>query len=889
MAGSVFDLFARLLLDDSEFKKGLDGARGYAQSGGSVIGGALKTGLKVAGAALAAGATAATAFSKSAIDESISFESAFTGVMKTVNQSATTTYDDLKDAIKMMSTQTASSKEAIAGVMEVGGQLGITADNLVDFSKTIIMLSDSTNLSAEEGAVALARFMNITKSAPEDVGKLGSSIVALGNNFATDEASIVSMSTRLAASGTIAGLTAPDILALATAMSSVGIEAEAGGTAMSTVLTKIGKAVDEGVSESNEKLQTFASVSGMTAEEFATAWRSNPVEALSSFIVGLNGTIESGDNVSTLLDDLGIKGIRETNMIKSLALANGVLSQAVGMSSEAYTQNAALSEEASKRYETTESKISQLKEAYKNLKITIGDELTPTVREFVDGAKERILSLIEVLQNGGLSGALEAIRGAFDRVREALSPLTERIAQFTTNEQNAAAVTNFFKGAFDLFIEALHLGAEALAFAIDKISAFVEWLNSGSAGAEAMKVAIVALIAGFMAFEGVNAVLGLVKSAFLALNAVMAANPIALVVAAVAALAAGFIYLWNTSEGFREFWINLWTQIKDFVSPIIESLKEFFAALAETVKAVIQALGEYFKAFYEEHKAQIDAFCNTVKTVITAAIDLVKGILTTAFTYIRDAVKGTIDFITGVLKVLSSLLSGDFKGAWEAAKETVSKFAENVSKTMQNLGENLGKIFTNIAKSAVSWGSNMIGSVKKGISEKVSEITNAMRSIKDSLSTIFQNLGNSALQWGRDLIGNFVNGLQEKLQSLKEKAIGIAQEIANYLGFSEPKEGPLSNFHTYAPDMMKLFAKGIKDNEHLVTDAITNAADFGGAVTAAGFSSGTVVGTGGGRSIAAGPRMQTIILQVGRTELARLVHELNGEEDERIGLKLVTT
>lgn len=1081
MATNVFELFAKLGLDSTEYEKGLNNARGLAEKSGSGIGNAIGKGVKVIGAALAAGATAVTVFCKSSADESISFETAFTGVMKTVDETAKTTYEDLANAIKMMSTQTASSKEVIAGVMEVGGQLGITADNLAEFSKAIIMLSDSTNLTAEEGAVALARFMNITRSAPSDIGRLGSAIVDLGNNFATDEASIVAMSTRLAASGTIAGLTAPEILALATAMSSVGIEAEAGGTAMSQVLTKIGNAIDNG----GEKLETFAKVAGMSANEFSERWKTSPVEALSAFIVGLNNTIESGGNVSELLDELGIKGIRESNMVKSLALANDVLTTAVNTSNEAYQKNTALTEEATKRYETTESKISQMKEAYKNLKIVIGDELTPTVRDFADSAKEKILSLVEVLQNGGLSSALESIRGAFDRVKEALSPLTTKIAELAANEKSASEMTNFLKGVFDLFVEVLHFGAEALAFVIDKIGALVEWLSSGSTSAEAMKVAVVALIAGFAAFEGVNAILGLVRGAFLALNAVMAANPIALVVAAVAALAAGFVYLYNTNETFKNFVDTAWVSIKnvivgaienikaglqalgEFFAPLIESIKNFLSSLLEFVKSAVGVIGDFLKSFYESHKMQIDAFCTTVKTVVTTAIDLIKGILTTAFTYIRDAVKGTIDFVSGILNTLSSLLKGDFKGAWEAAKETVKTFKENVVETITHLGENIGKTLGDLAKNALNWGKDMlanfvngikekwndlkqavhntaqkikdflgfskpkegplsdadtyggdfiklwingmnsetsnlssavsnvakavhdaisktwegaktlgsnliekirgglsekandvvsiaskvaentrdvfskgwnkadaigsnfiskitngfssktsalvdnvskvvdgiknvftrfsdsaqklgegiIGNIRNGIASRVSEISSAMSQISGSLNDVFRNLASSASSWGRDLIGNFVDGLNAKLSELRDRAVAIAQQIRDVIGFSEPKEGPLSNFHTYAPDMMELFAKGIKDNEGLVKSQIEKSFDFGSAFGSS-FSNGTIVSTAGNTENVGGQRQQPAVLMLDRTILGRVVYDLYNEEAQRVGVKL---
>lgn len=797
---NVFDLFARLTLDTSEYERGLANARGYAQTGGSGITKTLKRVGQTIGTVFATKKIAD--FGKSLVDASSSFESAFTGVKKTVDETATTSYAMLADAIKLMSTETASSKETIAGVMEAAGQLGISADDIVGFTKTMIELGDSTNLSAEEAAVALARFTNITGESSANVDRLGAAIVDLGNNFATDEASIVDMSTRLAAAGTIAGLSSTDILALSTAMSSVGINAEAGGTAMSTVLTKIGNAVAKGVDPSNEKLNTFAKVAGMSAEEFAAAWKSSPVDALSSFIVGLNGITESGENVNDFLSDLGISGIRETNMVKSLALASDVLTNAVKTSNDAYKENVALTNEAEKRYNTTESRVAQLKEAYSNLKIVIGDELVPTFRIFIAFATEKLTEFTEYLQNGGLKRALESVKSGFERIKEAVSPLTNLLQSFISNENLVADATGALNGAFDLFVEALRIGSEALALVIEKGLAFIEWLNGGSAGAEAMKAAIVGLIAGFVAFDAVNAIINTVKTAFAALNAIMAANPIALVVAAIAALVAAFVYLWNTSEEFRNFWIGLWEVIKSLPEKAAEFIGKALTALKNTVTQV----------------------------------------------------------------------ADNIKKAWTGLVDSASKLGENIKKAWSN---------------AKQWGVDLIAKIKSGISEKITEITDKIRGIKDSLTTIFQNLGESALQWGRDLIGNFVSGLQEKLNTLKEKAVGIAQQIKNVIGFSEPKEGPLSNFHTYAPDMMELFAKGIRDNEHLITDAVSSGFDIRDQIGAS-FNGGRVVSSGAPRGISGSNGNTTVILQVDRTELGRVVFQLNDEETQRVGVRLAT-
>lgn len=317
----------------------------------------------------AAGVLAGSA--KSAID----FESAFTGVQKTV-EATDEEFAELSDWIKEASTQMASSKTDIAGVMEIAGQLGISGvGNLEDFTKTMIMLGDTTNISADEAASSLAKFMNITGESTSDVDKIGSAIVDLGNNFATTEADIVEMSTRLASAGTIAGLSSTDILALSTSMSSVGINAEAGGTAMSQTLKKIATAVDKG----GDSLKTYADIAGVSADEFSQTWKSSPIEAIEAFIGGLGRLNEEDESVIAVLDELGLTGIRQSNMIQALALSSDVLTDAVNTSNTAYGEANALQEEAEKRYGTTESKLLQAKESLTNVGIEIGERLLPYI------------------------------------------------------------------------------------------------------------------------------------------------------------------------------------------------------------------------------------------------------------------------------------------------------------------------------------------------------------------------------------------------------------------------------------------------------------------------------------------------------------------------------
>lgn len=348
---------------------------------------------------------------------SMDFESAITGVAKTTDL----TDEELaamSDSIKALSTEIPATTEEIAAVAEAAGQLGIQKDALLDFTEIMTMLGTATNMTADEAATSLARFANITGMATDNYGRLGSVIVDLGNNFATTESEIVAMGTRLASAGKLAGLTEPEIMALAAAMSSVGIEAEAGGTAMTQTLNAIEKAVAKG----GDDLAEFARIAGMSSEEFSSAWKNDAMSALTSFIGGLGKLDEQGESTVLVLEDLGLTGIRQSNMLKALGLAADQMTGAVNTANTAWQQNTALTNEANKRYATAQSRLTMMQNAYNNLKVAIGDAYTPALSEAY-GVGTKVLNSITafIQKNPALVNAITAFVGVIGAVVAALA------------------------------------------------------------------------------------------------------------------------------------------------------------------------------------------------------------------------------------------------------------------------------------------------------------------------------------------------------------------------------------------------------------------------------------------------------------------------------------
>ena len=341
-----------------------------------------------------------------ATEASMIFESAMTGVAKTTDMS-----DEelaaMSQQIKDMSTDIPIVTEELAGIGEVAGQLGIAKANLMDFSEVMAMLATATTMTAEEGATMLAQFANITQMDPTYYSNLASAVVDLGNSYATTEQKIIDMSQGIAASASLAGMSEADMLGLSAAVTSLGIETQAGSTSMSKLIQELMTAVETG-----DNLNEFATIANMTAEEFTKAWGEDAVTALQAFVLGLSDTERTGKSATVALTELGITETRMQRMILSLSNSGDLLNRTLATSNRGWAENSALVKEAQLRYGTTESRLTMMQNAYNNLKIAIGDELNPTLGEFYDGMTDVLGGVTDFIQkNPTLVKAVTAFVG----------------------------------------------------------------------------------------------------------------------------------------------------------------------------------------------------------------------------------------------------------------------------------------------------------------------------------------------------------------------------------------------------------------------------------------------------------------------------------------------
>lgn len=385
-------------------------ARSIEEAGGAAS--RLGPSMTTAGRAMTGFGVAAIGSLGLAAKAAIDWETAFAGVRKTV-EATEPEFAALERGILDLSLVAPVAAEELAGIAEAAGQLGIKNEAILGFTETMAALGVTTNLTADEAATAFARIANVMQLPQDQFDEMGSAVVDLGNKLASTESEITEFATRIAGAGKIAGLSVADVLAIGGAFSSVGIEAEAGGTAIQKVLLNMTDSVATGAGN----LETFARVSGLTAQEFVQTWQDDPAEAFALFVEGLG---RAGDDAFTILEELGLTDQRLIRSFLSMAGAGDLLRSSLELGNEAYRENNALTAEAEERYKTVASELQMFVNSVKVLAIEIGNTLLPVIRAGADAAgslAEWFAKIpeplkIAVVSLTGLVGAMSLLGGA---------------------------------------------------------------------------------------------------------------------------------------------------------------------------------------------------------------------------------------------------------------------------------------------------------------------------------------------------------------------------------------------------------------------------------------------------------------------------------------------
>lgn len=260
--------------------------------------------------------------------------------------------------------------------------------------------------------------------------------------------------------------------------------------------------------------------------------------------------------------------------------------------------------------------------------------------------------------------------------------------------------------------------------------------------------------------------------------------------------------------------------LEGLVSGIINNLPKLVDAAIKIITSLVENISNNIDKMIDAAIAIITALADGLAEALPKLIPAIVKIVTTIVEKLTDP------------EVASKML--------EAAVKIIAALAEGLIKSLPTLLAAVPKIISNLVQSFIELipelakvGVELLKGIANGFVGAAGELVASAKAIVQKVKDVFIDLVNRAKQWGADMIQNLIGGIQSKVSGVVGAVQGIAAKVKNFLGFSEPEEGPLSDFHTYAPDMMKLFAQGIKDNTKLVTDQIRSSFDFGSLTTAA--------------------------------------------------------
>lgn len=380
-------------------------------------------------AILGAGATAALGFAaKAAID----YEDAFAGVRKTVDASDAD-FAKLSQNLRDIAKAAPVSAVELANIAMLAGQLGVTGvDNISKFTDTIAKFTSATGMMGDEAATSFAQIANVMQEPIKNIDRMGSVVAKLGDSGAATERDILSFSARIAGAGKIAGLSTKDIFGIGSAMASVGIEAEAGGTAVQKVLIDMNSAVVMGTKD----LDVFAKTSGMTVKQFVSSWGSDAQGTFTKFVEGLG---KEGDKAIMTLSELGLEDQRLIRSFLSLANAGSLLSDQMKIAGVEWQENTRLQEEAAKRYATTASQMIIFKNNVNDVGITLGAALLPAINQIIASITPLIIKfsefasknpelIVNVLAVGAAMGGLGIVMMALGAVITSVTTIVAALA-----------------------------------------------------------------------------------------------------------------------------------------------------------------------------------------------------------------------------------------------------------------------------------------------------------------------------------------------------------------------------------------------------------------------------------------------------------------------------
>ena len=692
----------------------------------------------------------------------------------------------LRDKAREMGEATKYSATEVGQGFEYMGMAGWKAEQMVEGIPAILNLAAAAGEELGTTSDIVTDALTAFGLAAEDAGRFADILAAASTNSNTNVSMLGESFKYAAAPAGALGYTVEDVAIALGLMANAGIKADMAGTSLRNMFQRMAKPTKESAEamerlglelyDGEGKMFTFREIMDQLRKSFTQI--NMPLSEYDAQLEALNSDLEAGTltqkKYDAALEELNLRAFGAEGAEKARAAA--MLGGARAMSGLLAIANA------------TEADYKKLTDAI--------DNSSASFAKLADGS---VIPLNEALASG--AEIMETYEG-------------QAAAMAAVMQDNLTGDVTVLKSKLqELAISFGDLLMPTIRQAVELIQGLVDKLNSLDEGQKQQIIKIAAIVAAIgpaliiigNLISAISVIVNVIGSVVGGLGTLMTfiaglGAPILIIIGLIGALVAAFVYFYNTNEEFREkvnavieavkvafqgFVENVKAWIDEVIAwfaPIVQVVGEYLTALWELVTTIVQNIVSAVKEKLDAHSTEINAVISTIKMLVESALVFIHGVITTKLNIIKSIFTGVLSVLTNLIKAFTAILKGD----WKSAMDYLQQAAQSAVDMVKNIFNNL----------------------------------------KDGLKSIFTDLIANFYSWGSDMMDGLISGISEKIEAVKSVASNVAGAIKEFLHFSEPDVGPLSDFHTYAPDMMALFAQGIRDNAHLITDAIGSSFDL---------------------------------------------------------------
>lgn len=777
MSMTAFEIFGVLKLDKKDYEKGLKSAKSTAKNVLSGVGSAVGGMAKAGAAAVGVATTAVTAFAGSAVQAGSAFDQAMGGVAATLGESVdelnaeTGSVDTsfghfegtLRDFAKFMGTNTTFSATQAAEALNYMALAGYKTQDSMEMLPAVLDM-------AAAGAMDLARASDMITDTQSALGLSFERTDQMVNEFAkaasSGNTSVEQLGEAFLRVGGLAKELNGGMITLAD-----GTEVEIDGVQqLEVAFTAMANAGIKGAEAGTHMRNMLLKLSSPT-DKGAKA-----LEEMGVSVFDTEGKMRSlgdifGDlntAMSTMSQEKRVKTISKLFNTRDLASAEALLAAVEGdfdsLGESIMNAGTAANEMAETKLDNLLGDVTLFKSALESAQIEVNDKLSPYMREFVQIGTQGLQDVTKGFTENGLSGAMEALGPTLSKtlnmVMKSLPDLVGAGAGLLS-ALGQAMVDNA-----PILLESInHLLSDSILPAVKDI----DW-----------KQATTDMINGL-------------KSAFEAMSSIGDAG----------ATITG--YLLNGMLESLPQWIDFATEVGTYL------LEQFTAAVPGWVENALTLIITLANGIAENLPEIVQSLVDAIIAAVLALTtpEGLTGLLDAALNIIMTLADGLIEALPVLIEALPQIITNIIKFISLNLPKLIVTGEQLIIKMTLGLIRAIPQLVAAIP--------DIILALVAGIIDMGAEIVNAGKDMINFLKEGFDSL--DPLQWGKDLISNFVDGIMSGIDKIKEAAGDVGNAIKDFLGFSEPEKGPLSNFHTFAPDMIDLFTQGIDDNIRKVEDA----------------------------------------------------------------------